>query len=590
MNILFIAPSPMPYHEADNWLLKKSIKRIPQIAINLGVIELSSYLRDNVDSVSIKILDVARDLAVVIDIYDGYAKKSYYEFLNDEINSVEFKPDIVGVSIMFSTSYKSALCLIDLAKQRWSGASIICGGNNATNDYRKLLNNKNVDYVVRGEAEISFTKLVNNMMLGKNEDIKGVIDRNKIVPQPSDNKSLTKTNVRKKNEIPILTKTNARKKNEIPASSWRWQLSELIEDLDEVPVPAYDLLDISFYTSKGSAYIMSSRGCVYNCSFCATKTVHGMGMRYKSKKGFYKSIEYLVGLGFKRINIQDDMVGVHKDIFFDMIDVLHEFKGKAKYLFPNGLNIKYNNEKTIDAFLSIGIETLIFSIESGSEYTMQNMVKKGAGVDLIKTKRLFRYIREKNKSAFANFIIGFPYETKDLMNETIDYIMSLDMDWCYINSALPIPGTKMLTDFVEMGVIDEKYFDFDNLRHGKRTFDTPEILAEDLENLVYDANIERNFFNNCNYRDGLYEKAISVWNQIIINPYPFHIVGKYCRAMAKLKLGKIDEYNDDLNDAIFWIESNEVSKWLFERYRKKMPELDLLWLSRESPVEQTVTR
>ena len=277
-------------------------------------------------------------------------------------------------------------------------------------------------------------------------------------------------------------------------SSWRWEMSPMINDLDDIPIAAYDLIDVDYYRNKG-ANVMMSRGCVYDCSFCATKTIHGMGVRYKSKQRFYDEINHLVNeLKFKTIMIQDDMIGAHKDRFFDMIDVLAQFKNQAKYLFPNGLAVTYTDEEMLDAYCEIGVERFLFSIESGTEYTMRHMVRKGKGVDLNKTKRLINYLRGKNKQVDANFILGFPGETVELMQKTIDYIHTLNLDWAFIFSALPLPGTRIFKDFCDQGIINKDKFDFDGLRHGRRTFDTPEISANNLEKLVYDANIHYNFF------------------------------------------------------------------------------------------------
>ena len=62
MNILFIIPSPNSYIEVDEWLTKKTIKRLPANQCNLGILELAGYLRKHFDSINIKVLDIAKNL------------------------------------------------------------------------------------------------------------------------------------------------------------------------------------------------------------------------------------------------------------------------------------------------------------------------------------------------------------------------------------------------------------------------------------------------------------------------------------------------------------------------------------------------
>ena len=298
-------------------------------------------------------------------------------------------------------------------------------------------------------------------------------------------------------------------------------------------------------------------------------------MRYKSKDRFYDEIRYLVNdLGFREIDVVDDLVGAHRDRFFDMIDVLSEFKDSVKFDFSNGLHVGLHDEEMIDAYFDLGVRSLKFSVESGTEVSMKKMVKKGKGVDLVKARNLCKYIRTNGGSVELNFILGFPGETVELMEQTIDYIRSIEFDWAYIFCALPLPGTRIWKEFVRGGFIDEDTYDFDALRHGRRTFDTPEISAAKLEQLVYDANIDVNFFNNSNFQMGNYDKAIMKWNEMVNNAYPYHVVGRYCRGLANEKTNNLEVAEKDFMDCISWIRSNTDSKALYERYNNDMSKLE----------------
>ena len=176
MNILFIIPSPNSYDEVDEWLTKKSIKRyIPEYQCSLGILELASYLRKHIDPINIKVIDVAKNLKKLSENYENVPTMNYEDFLKREINNIDFEPDIIGFSILFSSSYNGTVKLMEIAKNRWVNSTIICGGNHATNWHENLLKIKEVDYVIRGEAELTFTEFVKNRITNDKKRLKELL-------------------------------------------------------------------------------------------------------------------------------------------------------------------------------------------------------------------------------------------------------------------------------------------------------------------------------------------------------------------------------------------------------------------------------
>ena len=529
INLLFINPSSMPAREQEDFLNRTSILRLPDFSMPIGLLDLAAYLRKHVDSINIKILDIGKDLYKIYLNRDTIPALSLDLFIESELNSLDFKPNIVGVSILFSSSHNSSERIINQVKKRWNDSTIICGGNHATNNVDNLLANPNIDYVLRGEGEISFTESVRKFQKGEKINVLGIIGREKI------------------------------NKNE---------LSQVIENLDEIPIPAYDLLDIEAYKKNVGGSIMFTRGCPFKCTFCSSHTVHGREVRYKSNKRILSELQGLVKkYNFDKIIIEDDLFAINKQKFLELVDKIIEMNLKIKYFLPQGLSVAILNKEIIDAMIKMGIDEASLAIESGSSYTQKNIIKKN--VDLLKARFIIEYLREKGFRIYVNFILGFPGEKKELMQETIDFIKTIDVDWVFIFNAIPLRGSEMFQEFVEREIINPHNYDFDGVRLGRRTFDTPEISAEELENLVYDTNIDCNYFNNSNLKHKRYERAIETFDKII-KLYPFHIVGLYCRALAFLGMGRNDEAEKDFKECVLWISKNEESKRLFERYGNKM--------------------
>jgi len=536
LNILFINPSSMPSNEQKAFLDKSSILRVPSFSMPIGLMDLSAYLRKNTDDINITILDIGKDLFKIYENIESTPPMTLRDFIECELNTIDFEPDIIGISILLSTSHNSSILIADMARKKWNDAIITCGGNHATNYYHNLLKDSNIDYVVRGEGELSFTELVNKIQnREENINVFGIFDKNKLVKNHD------------------------------------YELSPMIDDINAIPTPAFDLLDIDYYKKTVGGSLMFSRGCSFKCTFCASHTVHGRKLRFKSAERIMMEFSQLIMEKFKTIIIEDDLFAVRKDIFLNIADKLSTQQNSIKFRLPQGLSVAVLDEEIIDAMVSMGIDEAAIAIESGSPYVQKHIIKKN--VSLKKTRHILGYLREKDFLVYVNFILGFPGETKDLMHETIDFIKTIDVDWVYIFHALPLPGSEMCNQLVSKGIINLENFDWDGLRLGRRSFDTPEITAKELEKFVYETNIECNFIQNSNLKHGRYEKAVNIFNRFIIEPYPFHIVGRYCRALAYLGMNEHEKAISDFKECVKWVNINEESKHLFEKYKDKMPNL-----------------
>lgn len=535
MNFLFVNPSSMPSVEMQEFLDKSSILRVPSFSMPIGLVDMTAYVREKMPGLKAQIIDFGKDM---YKLYLDNERKaiSLDEFVEAELGKAEFEPDVVGISVEYSSAYNASILIAEKVKQKWPDCIVVCGGNHATNFHQFLLKDRNFDFVIRGEGEISLLEMLKQLEKGEKVSVVGAMDREKL-------------------------------------SKGIKEISPMIENLDELPMPAYDLLDIEAYRETVGASIMFSRGCVYPCTFCASQTVHGRRVRFKSNEKILAEFRHLVDdLKFGKIIVEDDLFAANKKNFFKLADEMIKYKDRVKYFLPQGLSVHVLDEQIIDIMIKMGINRAAIAIESGSEFTQKNIIKKN--IDLEKAKRVLGYLRQKDFYIYVNFILGFPDENMELMQETIDYMKSLDVDWIYIFHALPLPGSELYNTLVERKIIDPEKFDWDDLRLGRRGFDTPEISAKDLQNLVYDTNIEVNFFSASNLRLKRFKRAVEVFNYHILGLYPFHIVGRYCRGLAYQGLGEQEKAEQDFRDCVEWIGKDKESKRLFERYGKRMPLLE----------------
>lgn len=554
VKVLFINPSPMPSVEQERLLTKQPIGTVPDFATPIGMIEMAAYIRNQMDGVEFRLLDIAKDLHVHYLTLEQNEAVSLDGFYEKKLRELDFAPEIIGISILYSSSYKGALRLVKLAHEIWPDAIIIAGGNFATSSCNIIFRETTcIDFIFRGEAELSLAEFLQRYSSDKQNrdslaEIQGVYSREKF---------------------------NNQSKNNL-------EDSEIIQYLDLIGLPAYDLLDMDAYKrtsnklGRGAISIMNERGCPFNCSFCATGTVHGKMIRNKSNDRIMKDILYLRNdEGFKRIIIQDDLFASKRQKFVELVALICENGLDQGHLFslPNGLSVAVLTEEIVDKICAIGVDFFRVAIESGSQYTQRNIINKNVNLD--KARKIINYIRTKDLPVETNFILGFPGETKELMQETVEYIDTIDVDWVHLFAALPLPGTKLFYQFADLGVIDPATFDWDMSRYPLRNFDTAEISAKELAELVYDVNIHTNFFKNKNIRHGRYQRAIDTFNEMVLTKYPFHIPARYSRSVAYAGLGNQEHAVEDLEKCVELIRTNQEALKLWNRYGKEMPLLSV---------------
>jgi radical SAM superfamily enzyme YgiQ (UPF0313 family) len=169
--------------------------------------------------------------------------------------------------------------------------------------------------------------------------------------------------------------------------------------------------------------------------------------------------------------------------------------------FPSAFAIKVLDEELIDALIEAGTDIFNLAIESGSP-KIQKQIKKN--VPLGKAKRLVRYIRSKGKVARCYFMLGFPGETREVMQETIDYAIDIKCDWARFACATPLIGSEMYSEFLPYlpdNIWEATHF-------SRRYFDTPEAPAEKLSNLVRELHNYVNYVKSPYFEEARFDKAI----------------------------------------------------------------------------------
>ena len=316
-----------------------------------------------------------------------------------------------------------------MSKSLFPDVPVVIGGPYTTSDWGNAIENENIDYAVVGEGEKTFSDLLESLAAGeKFPEIKGLAYR-----------------------------FNGEKKF--------FGFPDLIEDLDSLPFPAWDAIDLEFYfnnkkkratmnphlKSSRSVPIFSTRGCPYLCTYC--HEVFGKKLRKRSAEHVLSELKYLKkNYGIKEVDIVDDIFNLDKERAMKICDGMIENKLNLGIAFPNGLRADQMDEELIDKLVEAGTYRIIYAIESGSP-RIQKAMKKN--LNLEKANRIIEYTNGKGVSVGGFYMFGFLDETEEEMLMTVDFALKSKMSTAAFFILQPFPNTEIFNDAMSKGYLNE---------------------------------------------------------------------------------------------------------------------------------------
>lgn len=511
MKILFIVPPNIGYHDfvtpPSNVKVQQHHGRAFGSVITdmpLGIISLSAYLKKHID-----IETRAIDFNVALNKLDRFDWPSFKEYFRDVLKE-EFRqasPDVIGISALFSTAFHSLIDLGEVARELSPDAFLIAGGNVPTVSYQDIFQHSDVfDAVCHGEGEIPLLELL------KADDMDTYVASSDA----------------------WITRDKAAGPGEFA--------HHFLEALDEVPFD-YSLIDLDDYElnptirsyssvkSKGRSFnIMTSRGCPFKCIFCASHRTHGRDMRYHSLERVKEDILQLKEVyDVKVVTVEDDHFMGDKQRAYDIVKYIGELGLTA--FFPNSLALYALSHEMLVALKEAGVEQLILAVESGSDYVLKNVMKKPLKLDIV--RRVAKDCREIGIYTDCNILLGLPGERKQDINDTREFLRTVDANWFRINVATPLQGSEM-HDICEeknyfKGVVIES-------NYKKAIVGTEDFDPQFIQEATYDLNIELNFVYNADMRLGHYDVALKGFENAL-SAKPDHALGLYYASICHRHLG-----------------------------------------------------
>ncbi|MEE9543699.1 MAG: radical SAM protein, partial [Thermodesulfobacteriota bacterium] len=351
-----------------------------------------------------------------------------------------FKPDIVGISC-FSSNYGIVKEYASLCKKR--SIPVIVGGIHISLLPESFTSD--MDVGVFHEGEVTMTELVELY------DRTGRFDAEEL--------SSTKGVFYRGDGRLVFTEQR-----------------ELIKNIDEIPMPARELLNVS-----GTHLSMfSSRGCPYRCIFCASSR-YWSTTRFASARYVADEIKELYhNYGAKLISFYDDLFVIKKKRIEELITLLDADGILGRVSFSCSARANLVDDSMVKLLKELGVVSVALGLESGHPRVLKYL--KGGDVTVEDNRAAVKALTGQGITANAAFIIGSPSETMDEVRTTYNFIKTVPLSNFNVYVMTPLPGTPVWAEAVKNGLISEDFDDWASLDavHFAKHYKDAIIVSEKL--------------------------------------------------------------------------------------------------------------
>lgn len=327
--------------------------------------------------------------------------------------------DIIGISCM--SAYFSEVT--DLARKlKDKGFKVVIGGPHASALPELTLQETDADYVIAGEGEVSFAELLEK---GETSDsLSGVIGRS--------DKNLKK--------------------------------SELIKDLDSLPFPDWQKMKPQKYRKAPHggliknfpvAPVITSRGCPFTCTFCASPSLWERKIRFRSPENVVNELQYLItDFGIREIHFEDDNLTLKREHIESICRLILRKRIKISWATPNGVRADTLDIDMLRLMKESGCYYLAFGIESGNQDIL-NQIKKKETLSTIE-----KAVKQAKALGFLTqgfFIFGLPGETEQTIINTIEFAKKIPLDRAQFLILDVLPGSELWDELKDERIVNWKY-------------------------------------------------------------------------------------------------------------------------------------
>ncbi|HZV02180.1 MAG TPA: radical SAM protein [Planctomycetota bacterium] len=348
-----------------------------------------------------------------------------YKILEHELETLP-APDVIGLSVL-TFNMLDARMTARILRQRFPKAKIVAGGHHATLYPRETVGLPEMDFVVCGEGERVFARLVSE---------------------------LGETGMKPRAEV----------LDAIGGLGWKDADGKVRfnpfkdegVDFDAIPSPAHHLIDLTKYNNvlarqAHTASVQSSRGCPAACTFCDIRKTK---FRARSPENVVRELEELVKLGTRDFFFVDDTITVDRRRVLRICELIIQRKLDIEFKVSSRTDMI--SADVLAALKKAGCYRIHYGVESATDRLLKYL-EKGSTADRV--KRAFKLTREAGIQTYAYMMIGIPTETREEMFDSVDYVTKvLKADYAQFSILTPYPKTALYERMLQDGIVTEDYW------------------------------------------------------------------------------------------------------------------------------------
>lgn len=332
-------------------------------------------------------------------------------------------------------------------RARAAGVPVVMGGYHPTFLDEEPFAHEAADFIIRGEGEYSLAELA--FALENGGDLGGV-------------RGLT-------------YRKDGRIIRNPPAA--------MVEKLDDLPFPSREIFPLDRYSStfdgRRVATVITSRGCPYDCYFCAASRFAGLRWRIRSLNSVIRELDELIRAGYSSfIFVDDNFTLDHRRTMNFCEEVIARRWDICWWCFSR-VDTVVKHPEMVEKMALAGNKTVFLGLESGNQATL-NRYQKRTTVE--QEKKAVSILRKYGIDVFGSFILGEPHETREMIKETIRFARQLDLQTCQFSILTPYPGSRLFQNLDESRRLTTRNWDLYDGVH--LVFRNPNLSARELQRLV----------------------------------------------------------------------------------------------------------
>lgn len=360
-----------------------------------------------------------------IELFDLSYMQYDYRVVRDTIFSV--KPDVVGITA--TTPLMNQVRDISvLVKSISKEILVIAGGSHVSALPAESLLESMLDVVVVGEGDVTFAEIMDGR---KPEEIRGIHYR--------------------RDDRTVATPPRP-----------------FVENLDDLPIPAWHLYNSENYRYKISRLLARrrplamaefSRGCVYQCDFCASKNTMALGYRKKSPERCAEEVRVMRRFGYREFALADDIFTSDNAWAKRVSEAIIRTGEDMLWTCTNGIRVESADDELFKTMRQAGCYRVSFGFETGNEAVLKAF-GKGGRATIEKGREAVALARGAGIDTNGFFMLGLSPDTEATMRDTIEFARSLPLDMMKFGVAIAFPGTKMFKEYRQKRLI--RSYDWDD--------------------------------------------------------------------------------------------------------------------------------